>query len=223
MVFGFVNITSGGFAWRRVWSILQAGPLWGYQSLPLSSSSATHQELISKIKNNIKLGIQNNLIDDNNNNSINSNNNNNNNNNSNDKMTDENIDHSNIIKINEKRAIAYLKRWSLAPIEGPERSRIRMQQEYGPILVIREKIEGPLLSKKIEETLKTEEIVKSDTENGTYVYNIMPYSEMLKIIMYYNSHYFLTIFCFELFCYFTFLLKTNLQNFLRIFYYLLIL
>jgi hypothetical protein len=29
-----------------------------------------------------------------------------------------------------------VKRWSLAPIEGPERARIRMHQEFEPLIVV---------------------------------------------------------------------------------------
>lgn len=31
LVHGFIHISSGAFQWKVIWTILQAGPLWGYQ------------------------------------------------------------------------------------------------------------------------------------------------------------------------------------------------
>ena len=35
LVQGFAHLSAGAFSWRRAWLALQAGPVWGYMSLPL--------------------------------------------------------------------------------------------------------------------------------------------------------------------------------------------
>ena len=42
LVQGFAHLSSGAFSWRRAWLTLQAGPVWGYMSLPLLPTTA-HQ------------------------------------------------------------------------------------------------------------------------------------------------------------------------------------
>ena len=57
-----------------------------------------------------------------------------------------------------------VKRWSLAPAEGPERLRIRMQQEYGPSLAlkVKDKVIGTVWKKEKVEEVEEEEIMKTE-------------------------------------------------------------
>jgi hypothetical protein len=90
LVFGFLHISSGAFLWAKVWGALQAGPLWGYEPLPLPCdmnprSLRDSEKEKEKGPNEVTLPV---------------------------------------------------KRWSLAPTEGPERARIRMHQEFEPLIVV---------------------------------------------------------------------------------------
>ena len=142
MIFGFVHISYGGIVWRKGWNILQAGPIWGYE--PLSFYSLKEDSLIKK---SIEDSVENlNMIDKNN--------------------IDENIDHVSRSELRKKHRQGFVKRWSLVPIEGPDRSRIRMHQEYGPAIIIKEKMNGKII--KQVEVLESSETVTKETPLGNY-------------------------------------------------------
>ena len=71
-----------------MWGALQAGPLWGYEPLPLlAPSDSNPRSLRDSEKGSIEVTLP-------------------------------------------------VKRWSLAPTEGPERARIRLHQEFEPLSVL---------------------------------------------------------------------------------------
>ena len=142
MIFGFVHIAYGGIVWRKGWNTLQAGPIWGYE--PLSSYILKEESLRIKAINE---SVSNeNIINDNDN--------------------DENTIQKNRSELRKKEG--FVKRWSLVPIEGPDRSRIRMQQEYGPAIIIKEKMKGKII--KQVEVLESAETVTTETIDGNYCY-----------------------------------------------------
>ena len=185
-------MAGGAFLWKKTWGVLQAGPLWGYLPIPVFTPSASDSardgevagvgvgdgdrksESVNNANNNAKSvdadkeGLSGGMdgwvtrgrIADSGGAGSGSGS-------GRGSANSSRRGSGNMIKDREKdkdKEKGVVKRWSLAPAEGPERLRIRMQQEYGPSLAlkVKDKVIGTVWKKEKVEEVEEEEIMKTE-------------------------------------------------------------